>query len=241
MTTAQAVDQNVTNDAWLEADNAKPPVYTHFGKISIEAEFVFWAKGVRLDQCPPFDAEAHDATKKTTRIRMSAEPLPGHTNKYPHERVIPSFSKEWTFVTLPSIKALGVSAQDIDGKYAKYVFTPARKYTNKQGEEKNATAFELLELFDSAEAAQTAADELFGTTYESGSDIGASIPGFEDDPEPVNGKTDAAKDVAAQFIPILWASAGGDLGKMAELMASNPVVAEHFDVTSPEVVAVINS
>lgn len=231
------------NDAWDEAESAQEPTYTHFGKVSVDADFVIWPKGVRLDQCPPFDPQQHDANDRVTRIRMTAEPLPGRTNPFPHERVVPSFSREWTVVSLPSIKDLGISPRELDGAYARYEFKPARKYTNRQGQQKTATSFHYAELYADLAAAEAAAEAFFGQFAKDAGDV-ADDMGFEDTSGGSsggdNGMADQAKQVALQFLPVLWGAANGDADAMAAAIAANPIVAEHFTIDSPEVQALIN-
>jgi len=50
---------------------------------------------------------------------------------------------------------------------------------------------------------------------------------------------DAAKASLAPFLKALWAHAGHDATKMAELLPANPLLSEYFTMESPEVQAIM--
>jgi len=51
---------------------------------------------------------------------------------------------------------------------------------------------------------------------------------------------DAAKVALLPFIPPLWEQAQHDVNKMAELLATNPLLNQHFTMDSPEVQEIVN-
>lgn len=220
-------------NAWDEAENAAPPVYTHFGQITALSDYVVWPKGTRLSDCPPFDSNQHKPDKRVCRITLMAEPLPGQANPFPHERVVPSYSREWASVTLPSLKKLGVSPRDLDGKWARYEFKVARKYQHN-GETKDATSFHFVEIYDNEDAAILAANAFFNNADTDDE----PIPGFDD--EPTISK-DPNYDVAVKFLPALWAQANGNVQEMTRLLAANPLTGKLFTVDSQEVIDVMGA
>lgn len=225
-------------DPWAEAENAKPPTYTHFGQITAVSDYVIWPKGTQFRDCPPFDAKQHKPEQRVVRVTLLATPLPGRSNPFPHERIIPIYSREWTAVTLPSLKALNVSARELDGKWAQYQFKKARTYTDSNGNQKDSTSFDFVEFYDTEDAAADAAEEFFGQ-LQTASEIADEIPGFET-ADDGNGKaTDPQRAAMAQFLPAIWAQCGGDVTEMAKKIAGMPMLAEHFDIKSQEVIEVI--
>lgn len=249
-------------DPWDEAEKAKPLVYTHFGQIMAHSDYVIWPKGVRLADCPPFDPKQHTEGNRVTRVTIMASPLPGQQQPtWPHERVMGIYTPEWTKVTLPSIKALNVSPRDLDKVFAQYQFKEARKYTNKEGEVKSATSFHFVELYETEAACVAAAEAMFGKSngaaaddeplpWDDGDEAKAKEPVGDNGAgtvtkqtrqpdgtmgEPVTLVNDQAKAALVPFLgPLVQACASKE--EVAVKIADNPMLAEHFDITSPEVI-----
>ena len=228
-------------DPWDAAENAQLPTYTHFGQITLLSDFVVWPKGTKLRDCPPFDPNQHKPEQRVTRITMMAVPLPGRQAPlYPHERVVPAQSREWVAVTLPSIRALNVSPRDVDGKWVQYQFKPARKYTDADGNEKDATSFHIVELYDTEGAASLASEDFFGQLQQAVKDEPIPFGDEEDVADASDNGSDPERAAMAQFLAPVWAQCNGDQTELAKKLAEMPMLSDYFTIDSPEVKAVVS-
>jgi hypothetical protein len=146
---------------------------------------------------------------------------------------------EWKDVTLPSLRDIGfLDASQLNGKYARIELVPTgRKYTNSQGEEKEASAVKFVAVYETREQCLAAMN---GDNPTSPTPVAAA-------PVPSNGNGNAEKETALKFAKAFVANAmrqaGGDLDKargiLAPMIANQPVISKHYTVDSPEIVALM--
>jgi hypothetical protein len=213
----------MTYDPWDAAGNPPERQTTSrwFGRLFLDV----WACALIKGQGKvPFDDQVHDASQRLTAVQMEVQPLSDYDVTFTLERDLIAEFGAWPKVTLPSIKALGVDLRTLNKKWVAVEFKPTgRTYTGRDGEEKQETTFVVMGVYDT-EAECRAAYQAFN----------ADEPPFAVDEEDTK-----ARATAAMFIGPLWAQAGQDKTKMADLLGKTPIVSEFFTIDSPEVVAVI--
>ncbi len=234
------------SNAWDAAANATEVEYSNqiFGQIEFDVWFCILQKGMGK---VPFDPNIHPISQRRTAVDVSLTDLSGLN-------ISRSFIAEigtdgWLKVTLPSLKALNTSnLQEFSGSWVHAEIVPFGKYTNAEGEERNRTAPKVLSVFDSQEACEAAAHSTNapgtspleprsnGTLSQNGT---AHASPQSAGPSHANGSSDAERQVALQFLPAIVKNClngnGIDYLKLESALSSNPILAKHFTVASPEV------
>lgn len=230
-------------DAALSATAETPPIY---GEILFDVWFGVLEKGVGKT---PYDPQQHSPAQRRTVVKVDVVPLVETGLTFAMEReFIAEFPRDgWLQVTLPSLHALNVTdLQAINGAFVKVEIAKYGSYVNKDGEQRDRTAPKLLAIYDSREAC------LEAYYAETGAEpVDTSVPGFDDVnqqlglPEgdtpssPQNGS--GPKKTALAFLPAIVRSCRQpdnsiDLDQLANKLATTPLLKDHFDVTSPEVI-----
>lgn len=229
--------------AWNAVDNAEEPVvsYTYFGKVTFDIWFCVLQSGVGK---VVFDPQQHGQEQRRTAIDVSLEPLAEGRSQFTITRNLIAESREWAGVTLPSIKDLGLSARELNGKWAKCTMVPSgRKFTGKDGVQKDSTTFKFLEAYDTAEACYVASlaffEDLENGRVEAGGNGQTSPQAAPPQQAPKAPDNNAEKTTARMFLEPLWNASGGDLNKFAGLIADNPLISKYFSINSPEVIAIV--
>lgn len=218
-----------TYDPWKAAEEATEPPRVYFGQIELDVWPCVLAKGIGK---VPFDPQQHQVADRRTSIKVIASPLASSKVNFSTERDMLAESREWASIALKSLKALSISPAQLNKKWAQYrmVETGRTYVSNKDGSTKTATMFEFIAVYNTEAEAEAAAAALFGKHNGNGH-------AQEAEPDS-NGNSE--KDTAAKFLPTLVKLAGSDMAKLADLLAKNPTVSKHFDISSAEVVALIS-
>lgn len=210
----------------LDNPELRSPEY--FGQIQLHTWFCVLEKGIgKVD----FDPQIHGIDARRTAIKIGLIPLPEHKTNQDIFRDQIAESKEWASIVLPSIRSLGITARELDGKWVKLTFQPTgRTYTKTDplsGETvtRDATTFKFLALYPN-EAACRAAYEAERGNGGNGNTTPAAAP-----QSPVNHE----KETAGKFLKPLVQRANGDEQELGKLIAGMPLVAKHYTIQSPEV------
>lgn len=175
-----------------------------------------------------FDANTMKESQRRTALDIMLDPV-GVMDKLKNvfERKIVAESRAWTNVTLPSIKALNMDLRDLHQAWVAAEFQPTgRRWTDDYGEHVE-TSFQIVAMFDSREKCREAF-EVFYSVEE------------EDKPEPTPvSESNPEKATAALFLKPLWIQAKPDLTEYQKLITGNPLTGKYFNISSPEVLAVI--
>ncbi len=230
--------------AWKAVDNAEEPAvsYTYFGKVVFDIWFCVLQAGVGK---VVFDQQQHGQEQRRTAIDISLEPLAEGRSQFTITRNLIAESREWAGVTLPSIKDLGLSARELNGKWVKCTMVPSgRKFTGKDGVQKDSTTFKFLEAYDSEEACYVASLMFFEDMDNGRIDPAGNGKTAPQAPAPQRvpkvPDTSAERVTAQMFLEPLWNASGGDLNKFAGLIADNPLISKYFSINSPEVIAIVD-
>lgn len=217
----------------LDNPEIKAPEY--FGQIQLHTWFCVLEKGVgKVD----FDPQKHALDARRTAVKIGLLPLPEHKTNQDIYRDMIAESREWASLVLPNIKALGITARELDGKWVKIGFQPTgRTYTKTDplsGETvtRDATTFKFIQLFPNEGACRAAYEAERG-----GSNGGEPPFDGSTSTAPVNGTNggNRERETALKFLTPLIAKSGGDEAKLAELIASMPMLSKHLSIQSPEV------
>lgn len=221
----------------LDNPEVRSPEY--FGKMHLHTWFCVLEKGVGKREFDPA-RDAIDARR--TAVKLMLVPLTEHNSRYDIMRELIVESKEWAALVLPSIKALGITARELDQKWVKLTFQPTgRTYTKTDDTganvTKDATTFKLLAVYPDEDACRAAYLAEHGTN---GTTSAAAPAPAQTAPTNGNGSPlSAEKATALKFVKALVGQVAGDEAALAAKMASMPLIAKHFNASSPEVIELI--
>lgn len=216
-----------TQDPFQSATEATVPSATYYAQIQCDAWFCVLVKGQGK---VVFDPQQHPIEQRRTAINLSLAPITEQQVQFPLVREMIAESVEWAKIVWPSARALGVtSARELHGKWAKVeIVGTGRKYTNKQGEEKEGTTFKFVALYPDENAARAA--------YQAGGQASEATPTQPAAPAAGSNGNSKERETALAFLKVLVPQWGLDLDKVAAGIANNPVIARHFTAQSPEVI-----
>lgn len=225
-------------------DNPEIHSPEYFGQLKVETWFCVLEKGVGK---VTFDPQKHGLDRRRTAVKIGLIPLPEHNiqNRDIYRDHIAE-SKEWAALVLPSIKGLGISARELDGKWVKLTFqNTGRTYSKTDpmtGETttRDATTFKFLALYPNEAACRAAYEAEHNGNGSNGNGHngnGASAPAQSAAPTNGNGNpVNHERETAAKFIKPLIVQANGDAQALATKLATMNLTAKYFTVDSPEVV-----
>lgn len=220
--------ENLATDVWDSANEPAIRPNEYFGEIALDMYYCVLQKGIGK---MIFDPQVHRIEDRRTAIDINLYPIAEQAVTYDLSRSTIAESRDWASITLASIKALGLTPREINGKYVRATFAPTgRKYINKQGEERENTAFKILEVFADESACRTSYTGVEQATPQ-------AVPA--DDKERAN---------AYAFLKIIVAKAVKEHTEYEAIsdaitasIKSMPIVGKHFTLDSAEVTDLIMS
>ena len=214
--------QQYSNDPMETASNATLAPRTFYGVVDVDAYFCVLVKGTGKVL---WDSDQHGVDERRTSIKLTVTPIAESGRPEPMEREMIAESREWVRITWASLKALGVtSVRNVKGKFAKVQFAPTgRKWTTREGEEREATTFKFLALYDTEDECRTA------WAADNGGNSATPTTGT---PVPVTGSAERA--TAYEFLRVLVNTHKDDKAALATTIASIPQISKWFTVDSPE-------
>jgi hypothetical protein len=251
------------HDPWAEALSATPPPPEVAGELLLDIWFCVLQKGAGK---VPYDAGQHRQAERRTAITITIAPLPESGWRMPVERqFIAEFPKDgWLKVTLPSLRALGVTdLHALHKSWVKAELVEYDQYTASDGQTKTKSAPKILALYanetdcrnawfaergeetppvSNGSAPRRTTDEINADLY--GSPAPAVTPTANGNG---NGNgNDAERRAAQMFLPALLKSCkkgndGVDLAAVEQVLRENPLLAKHFTITSPDVIAAVQA
>lgn len=216
------------NDPLDSADNPEIPATEYYGQAFVDSYYCVLVKGTGK---VTFDPAAHTVDQRRTAITFQVQPLAEHNLSRPLSREYIAEFGAWPKITLPSIKALGVTVRQLGHAWCKVAVVPDGRTYEKNGETKESTTFKVLAVYPD-EATCRAAYNGVTVTPQTAQAAPAAAP--------TNGNgNNAERTVAAKFIPTFVKSCDGDLERLGKVLAANPLVSKYFTATSPEVVQAV--
>ncbi len=228
----------VMNDPFALAEDPQEIKYTneYFGEVGLDVWFCVLEKGIGK---VPYDQNTHSIDRRLTAITMGIIPVPASGLQFSIDRDYIAEFRDWNAITLPSLKALGVSLRELNGKFARVKMTETGEtYTNSKGETKEKTVFEFIEIYETLEDCEAAYAEVRGQ------------PAVEKTVPPIAGGSNNGGEkermAAEKFLQVAVKSAcagKSDLGEAREAVAAQiakmPMIAKHFTVDSPETMEIM--
>jgi hypothetical protein len=230
--------------AAMEADAAAEEADRRFriiyGFIEFDPRFVVLQKGAPGGKAV-FDPNVHDAKRRLTAIEVAIQPVAGSPSQYSQTRdFIAEFRNEgWLKVTLPSIKALGLTLPEVNKRYIKAEMVRTGETFEGTKGIVHKDAPKILAVYASEDEAMAAANA--ETTQVHRTSVEEEIPtGLPTNGHSANGGSDTERATALSFLPALLKQArngnGMDLSKVEEIIKANPLLNKYFSLTSPEVI-----
>lgn len=235
-----AVDIEVI-DPFDNVENPPEFAFELVGEISMDVYLFQFVNKQKV----AFDESNKNKSGRTLRAytAIDMEIFPLDADRYPWKRPFIAEFDEWKMFTLPSLKALGANVRELNGKWAKVkLVKTGRKYFNRENEEREATTFEFLAIYDNLADAEQAQAELDAERDDNG-----TVPSTPETIKAVAPDHSTQYDTALQFMEAFAKQAvektGGDLVKAKEYLAkefaSQPLLSDYFTVESPEVLEAI--
>ncbi len=251
-------------DLYDRANTDEP--FTVYGKWTTNLWECLFVKGVGKVPATPANKAQYPDKRPALNIDQMITPVDPTLKTV--ERGAPEFAQEWKAVTRESVNALAAQIaqckglavgqfmpiREINGMFVKAQLVPRPGL--KAGE--TWTCFKIVEVYADQSACAAAYDE-WKAKRDQASAATATQTGLSAISQAAAGPTQAAlpqapqppsqRSIMGNFLPPLWVQAGGkirmtddDMGdaisRLEKLIAGNPMLAEHFTVTSPEVLAI---
>ncbi len=227
----------IYNDPLDTLDNPEIRTPEFYGQMHMETWFCVLERGVGKRDFRP---QTDPIDQRRTAVKLMLVPLPEHNSKWDVIREPIVESREWAGLILPSVKALGIAARELDGKWVKIGFqNVGRQYTKVDDTgatvTKDATTFKFLALYPDEAACRAAYQAEHGTNGAPHTE--PQTPATQ--AAPPNGNGNAEKATALKFVKVLVEQSHGDEAVLAAKIASMPLIAKHFTAQSPEVVELV--
>ena len=240
-------DNNTTivmPDPFAEADNAKAQPFEYFGQVKADAQYLFFpGSGMKP---VPFDPTLHTEDKRRVEIYLQIIPIAEQNISFDVYQKMLSFDRDWTTITNPSIKAIGVQGlRDLNDKWVKVIRVDGTRKkldrdTGLDSGEKWPT-FKFLELYPNEEAciAAFAGNRRNGNSASSDTEYTTTAD--------TTAPNDNEKSTALTFAKVLIANEGRNNNgnrqafedALARQIAQMPLISKVFTVQSPEIAALI--
>jgi len=230
---------------WDEVNNPPEKTYDLFGKIEIKFWIGAFEKGTRGSV--PYDPARHD--KSHVAIDIYIQPLAEIDVKYPRSLEFhdTAWSKPWTKIIIPSLKALSINdAREINDRWARVGKAPdGNSYQRKDKTTGNlmnkpdgspdiveTTCFKFVQFFASEDECRAAYLAAGGSPA---NDNGHNIP------EAVVNTEDTERATAYQFLKVIVGNAVRDVDNwqtatqaVAKALVQYPTVSKFFNADSTE-------
>jgi hypothetical protein len=226
----------MVNDPFALAEDPQEIKYTneYFGEVGLDVWFCVLEKGVGK---VPYSEQEHSIDRRLTAITMGIVPVPASNLQFSVDRDYIAEFRDWNAITLPSIKKLGVSIRELDGKFARVKMTETGEtYTNSKGETKEKTVFEFLAIYETLEECEEA--YLAERGGPSRTPLSEVPPLVDRKDNKDNGKEELA---ALKFLEVAVKSTckgKDDLDEAREAVAAQiakmPMINKYYTIDSPE-------
>lgn len=233
---------NQFNDPWDNAEHPQLPPETmrFWGQLTVEAWFCVLEKGIGKK---PFDPTLHAASDRRTAIRVTVTTLPEHKLKNPdvyREYIAEEWGKikPWNQITLPSFRELGLESRTATGKWVCIELVPeGRTFVSAlTGETKESTTIRLAAVYPDEAACRAA---FYAERGQEPTASQPTSPQFNNNGNNGGAHLNPEQAVAYKFLQVLVRNANGDLNKLAQQIAGNPVLAKYYTIESPEVLQLL--
>ncbi len=239
------------DDPLESADNPEVQLPEYFGQALVDAWFCVLQKGTGK---VPFDPQQHRLEDRRTAIKFGIAPLAEqNVTRDVYREYIAEFGA-WPKITLPSLKAVGLTAKTLNGAWVHVGLVPeGRTYTDKNGNTQDSLTFKVLAAYPDEAACRAA---YLNRSVSMGQEPGApaqdaqppftpSAPtngnGHNGNGNGANGTNPKERETALQFVKVLINQVAGDEAVLAARIANMPMLAKYFTIQTPEVRGLIDT
>lgn len=225
------------DDPFDAADDPEVGTPEFWGQAQVDAYYCILEKGRGK---VPFDAAQHGLDQRRTAIKFGILPLPEqNVTRDVYRDYVAEFGA-WPKITLPSLKAAGLSTRTLNGAWVRVALVPeGRTYTSKTGETKESLTFLVMEVYPDEGACRAA--YLAHKAAKPADDVPFDAPTTTPAATPTNGSdgngADKARETAQKFMEAIVKQEAGDPARVAEKLAKMPLVNRYFAIDSPEVIS----
>lgn len=233
------VNQQTINDPQLDKDPLDAamdaeydPTRTYFGQINIDTHYCTFQKDPASGKFTKviFDPGQHKMADRRVSVGIDIASLPGEKYSFFLQREFIAESREWATVVKPSLRAIGADLRTINSKWVQVQLVPTgRKYLNAAGEERDATTFKFIAVYQTEADCLAAAGAHFDRNY------GTPPPPIDSPSPAADDPNNPERETARRFLEPLWKSCNGDAEKFYEQLRTNPFLSKYFDSGSREV------
>jgi len=223
------------DDPFESAANAQLPPMEVWGQVVVDAWFCVLQKG---SGAVPFDPATHKLEERRTQIEMQVLPVPEMRLQFSPNRKMLVESREWVNIVLKSLKELGIeNPRELQNKWAHIEQTPVgRTYKGKDGQDKEATTFRFLELFESEDACRAS----YLASRGNGGGVVHTEPQATAPQQMIQSPTDKERQTAYEFLKVLVKNTNGDEAALAKAINGMAAVNRFYTMTSPETLTLLN-
>jgi hypothetical protein len=234
------------NNAMKNAMNAttEPQTKYYFVECEIETREVVFQQIDGRWQLVDYDKNNPEHKNPDVEISFHFYGTTRDGATYSIDRTMQAHSRkrpDWTKVVLPSLKKLGIEdpMTQVHKHWVHIELVKTGEYTNKDGEQKNLTTPRFLEIFDSREACNTAAEAFWN---ERRNNDGGHVNGHDvqakNTPQPV--EEHPQRTMLLTLLPAMWTAAQQQPDANAafqQMLEANPLMKDAgITMTSTEVI-----
>lgn len=218
------------------AENPEVQLPEYFGQAQIDGWYCVLQKGSGK---VPFDPQQHRLDDRRTAIKLGILPLPEqNVTRDVFRDYIAEFGA-WPRITLPSIKAVGLTVKSLQNAWIRLALVPeGRTYVNRDGETRDSLTLKVLAVYPDEAACRAAylSQSVTSGTEPSDPPFTPAAPGPTPAAPASNGNgNQRERETALRFVEVLIRENNGDETALAQRIAGMPVLAKYFTVQSPEV------
>lgn len=232
------------DDPLESADNPEIQLPRYYGQAVVDAYFAVLVKGVGK---VPFDPAQHTLDKRVTAIKLGILPIAEqNVTKDVFREYIAEFGA-WPKITLPSLKALGLTVKSLNNAWVCLELTSeGRTYADKNtGEQRESLTFKVAAHYPDEAACKAAyLNQTVASGQEPAAPTMAQPPtnGTNGNGHNGNGNSvDKDRQTALQFVKSLITATAGDEAALSQRIAGIPQIAKFFTVQSSEVRALLDA
>lgn len=193
----------------------------------------------------PFDPTSDAPERRTTAITIKVAVARRDGSEYTVDQETVDFAKDWTAITLPSLRKLGITLRELKGAFVQVQRTnTGETYVGKDGTTRDRQGLEFMAVFPDRDAMKAAADLFYtprGQRADASSQVAddsaqvAPAAAAPAQPAPLPVADAAMREYAKQILPALWSAAKQDKAAFLAMISSNPMISAHFNAGSEEV------
>ena len=226
--------------------NPPAPVSEWIGQITVNAWFCALVKGQGKVVYDPnqVDPTTGNTPRRYTAIDMELAAITDQPLDPIKRNMLAEFG-EWIDIVLPSLKDIGITnLQSLNGQWVRLeTVGTGRKYTDKNGEQKEATTFKFVEIFANEAVARNAWQVKHGNSPSAISNTPAAATAHQAAAAQSTGNGNKERETALKFLKPYaanaWRQASGDMTKAIEIfgqmIAKQSLLSKYFTADSPEV------